>query len=123
MGNLGSYQAMTSLAKKVGGPVALAAVTAASGFLVGRAAEVGFKRAGNSWVARIKKVVSARESSETFTVGTEADCGAGLTLHAGDEFRVLERDGESMLIEVLGNADNPYVVSAEILARVSDFPA
>jgi hypothetical protein len=81
---------------------------------------VGVKRAGSSWATRRKKVISARQ---IFVVGSEADAGGGLILDVGDRFRALERDGESVLIEVLGNADNPYFVSAEILARISDFSA
>ena len=41
MGNLGGYQMMTSLAKKVGGPMALLITTLGGGYVVGRAAEAG----------------------------------------------------------------------------------
>lgn len=41
MGNLDTYQAMTSLAKKVGGPKALLAATAVAGYVVIRNAEAG----------------------------------------------------------------------------------
>ena len=34
MGNLGAYQVMTTIAKKVGGPTVLAVVTAAAGYVV-----------------------------------------------------------------------------------------
>jgi hypothetical protein len=122
MGNLGNYQKMTEYAKNIGGPGRLLAATALTGYLVFRAAEAGVKGAGRSWAARRKKVVSVWDPQQIFAVGSEADCGAGLILHVGDEFQVLERDSESVLIEVLGNADNPHFVSAEILARVSDFP-
>jgi hypothetical protein len=120
MGNLGNYQRMTQLAKQIGGPLPLAGAVALGGWIVIRVAEAGFKGAR---MVRRKQAASTHEPHQIFVVGTEADCGAGLTLHVGEEFRVLERDGNVVLIEVLGNADNPYFVSAEILARVSDFPA
>ena len=41
MGNLGWYQVMTKLAKKVGGPISLFAITATGGYLIGRTAEAG----------------------------------------------------------------------------------
>ena len=56
-----------------------------------------------------------------FKVTTDGEDG-GLQLHAGDEFRVLECDGDAILVEVLGDADNPYFVSAEFLATISGFP-
>ena len=71
--------------------------------------------------ARQKKAESS-EPAVTFTVAIDADCGGGLTLHAGDKFRVLSRDGDAVLIEVIEDADNPYFVSAETLVNISDFP-
>jgi hypothetical protein len=44
-----------------------------------------------------------------------------LVLKVGDEYRVIERDGDATLIEVLGDPKNPYVVSAELLKAVSNF--
>lgn len=56
-----------------------------------------------------------------FKVTTDGEDG-GLNLHTGDEFRVLECDGAAILVEVLGDADNPYFISADFLRTVSDFP-
>ncbi len=39
----------------------------------------------------------------------------------GDHFKVLEEDGDSVLIELLGNDDNPYFVSKELLKEISDY--
>ena len=38
-----------------------------------------------------------------------------------DKFRVLNRDMDSILIEKLGDDNNPYFVSAEFLKKVSEF--
>ncbi|MGX1549315.1 hypothetical protein [Streptomyces adustus] len=47
--------------------------------------------------------------------------GKGLALRAGDQYRVMECDGEAILIEVLGGTNNPYFTSAQFLASVSGF--
>jgi hypothetical protein len=125
MGNLGKYQAMTTMAKTVGGPVKLAVITAAGGWALGRSAEAGGKKAVE--VARValkKRSAPCATKGQFFEVtGDGADSSAGLTLHNGDSFRVLEGDAESILIEVLDNPNNPYLVSRQFLTRVSDFPA
>lgn len=122
VGNLGNYLRMVKLAKQVGGPLVLGAVTAVGGWAVGRGAEAG----GKAVWRRVRthdqnRSVEFRECPEYFTVTSSADCGAGLTLHVGDEIRVLERDGDALLVEIVGNNDNPHVVSAEVLRRISDF--
>lgn len=119
MSNLGSYQVMTVIAKRVGGPWVLTTLVALGGWVVGRGAEAGGKVL---WKRAKRRPASAQSSVGVFTVTTEADCGSGLTLRKGDEIRVLEGDGDAVLIEVVGDADSPYFVSAETLTRISGFP-
>ena len=123
MGNLGYYQLLTTVAKKVGGPVVLIVGTAATGWAVGRVAEAGGKKAVK--VAKSKQTrgnANVPESDPIFTIHTDGDASSQLKLHVGAQYRVLERDENAVLIEVLGNTDNPYFVSSEILSRLSDFP-
>ena len=124
MGNLGAYQAMTTMAKKVGGPVVLTVITAASGWAVLRSAEAGVKKAFKvTKVALKKRSAPCATKGQLFEVTADgADGSAGLTLHSGDSFRVLECDADSILIEVLDNPANPYFVSRQFLTTVSDFP-
>lgn len=122
MGNLGLYQVMVTVAKKVGGPLVLAVGTAVGGWAIGRGAEAGGKEIAKRVKAARQKTAESSEAAVTFTVAIDADCGGGLTLHAGDEFRVLSRHGDAVLIEVLEDADNPYFVSTETLVNISDFP-
>ncbi len=118
-GNLGAYQLMTTLAKRVGGPAALAVATAVGGYAALRPVEAG-----------VKKVIQRLRTPSTpclakgfvFTVTCDGQDGNGLDLHSGAEYRVLECDADAILIEVLGAADNPHFVSAQFLATVSDFP-
>jgi hypothetical protein len=46
MSNLGTYQIMTTIAKKVGGPISLAIGTLITGYCIGRTAEAGIKKSG-----------------------------------------------------------------------------
>lgn len=124
MGNLGQYQLLTTVAKKVGGPVALLVITGISGWFVGRVTEAGGKEVVKvAKSKRTKRSAPIAASDQIFTVHTDGDATSELMLDVDNEFRVLERDKDAVLIEVLGNADNPYFVSSEILASLSDFPA
>lgn len=125
MSNLGMYQTLVSMAKKVGGPERLVAALLASGYVVGRSAELGGKKA-----AKVAKGVLKKRNQPCATKGQSfvvtadgADSSAGLALQSGHVFRVLECDADSILIEVLGNPTNPYVVSRQFLMTISAFPS
>ena len=118
MGNLGWYQVMTTLAKKVGGPISLLAITAAGGYVIGRTAEAGVK----SVTKKVSKSVSEKRYSSTiYEVVAHAKDKQGLIFNSGDNFRVLERDGDAVLIEIIGNTNNPYFISAKFLTTISNF--
>lgn len=122
MGNLGAYQLMTTAAKKVGGPIVLAVGTALGGWVVLRAAEAGGKKVFR--VVRAKsdgRSQSSAAGTRVFEVLADGDAGGGLSLKTGDKFRVLQRDGDSILVEVLKDENNPYFVSGELLGKISDF--
>jgi hypothetical protein len=55
------------------------------------------------------------------TVTTEGQSNEGLDFKIGDQFKVLEVDGDAELIEKLGDNNNPYFVSAEFLKSISDY--
>jgi len=118
MGNLGAYQAMTAIAKKVGGPIVLGAMTFVSGYVVIRPVEAGAKK-----VARAikKRSVPCATKGQVFRATSDGD-HSGLKIRAGDAYRVLECDGDAILIEVLGDHGSPYFVSSTFLRSVSDFP-
>jgi hypothetical protein len=115
MGNLGLYQGMTWLAKRVGGPLALALITAVVGYLTGRAGEAGIKRA----YKKLKnKLASKIKSYDVTLYGKENN---GLEFNVGDKFMVLESDGDAVLIELVGDTDNPHFVSGNFLQTISNF--
>nr|WP_203722743.1 hypothetical protein [Streptomyces coelicoflavus] len=114
---------MTTLAKKVGGPGALAVVTAVGGWAIGRGTEAGGKRVFRAAKAAAKKRnAPCPTKGQVFDIVSDGEDGKGLALRAGDRYRVLECDGEAILIEVLGGPNNPYFTSAQFLASVSVFP-
>lgn len=55
------------------------------------------------------------------TATADCDYGGGLTLHTGDTFTAGQVIDEMVYIEVVGDDDNPYLVSARLLAQNSNF--
>ena len=118
MGNLGGYQILTTVAKKLGGPGRLVAVTMAGGYVVFRTAEA----AGKTIYQKVKEIRTEHiERIKTYTVITDATDQQGMVFKKGDRFNVLESDGDAILIELIGNKNNPYFVSKEFLKDISDF--
>lgn len=118
MGNLRSYQTMTTLAKRVGGPVALGALTFVSGYLVIRPGEAGVKKAARSIK---KRSAPCATKGQVFLATSDGD-DSGVKIRVGDTYQVLERDGDAILVEVLGDPSSPHVVSSKFLRSISDFP-
>ncbi len=114
MSNLGWYQKMTTLAKKVGGPLSLLGIVLFIGSVIGDAIK--------GIVKEVKKIImKKRYANILFTISTDTTDKQGLKFQKGGQFRVLEADGEAVLIELLGNKDNPYFVSGNFLRTISDF--
>ena len=125
MGNLGWYQTMTAVTKALGGPGKALAVVGTGIALAGYGVFRGVEAGGKQIYRLAVKNRSAPSSTEgqIFTVIEDGEAGGGLTLHPGDEVHILECDGDAILIEVLGDAHNPYFVSGALLASISDFHA
>lgn len=121
MSNLGAYQTMTTLAKKVGGPVKLGLAIAVGGYAVIRTGEsvckLGIKKIRNH--SGNKKC--AIENAKIYSVTETRASNEGVVFRKGDTYRILERDGESVMVELIGNENNPYFVSADFLSSISEF--
>ncbi len=126
MGNLGGYQDITKFIKAIGGPAVAAKYAAAAAgiiFVAGGAVYAGGEKAIKTIRHRIEtRAVPCIWVGQVFTVNSDADAGAGLILQNGDEVRILECDSDTLLVEVIGNADNPHAISGELLQSISDFP-
>lgn len=119
MSNLGLYQTMTTWAKKVGGPLPLLAITLVSGYVIFRPVEAGCKSA----LKHIKNYTASKGASISgiYTVHTNSSSNDNVQFVAGDQFRVLETADDAVLIEKIGDANNPYFLSADFLQAISDF--
>ena len=118
MSNLGLYQTMTTVAQKVGGPKKLLLLVAAGGYGVLRIGEAGIKKF-------IRVIIQYKNnnmiSSKLYVVHSAGESNEGLCFVVGDAFRVLESDGDAVLIEKIGEDNNPYFVSRELLLTISDY--
>lgn len=126
MSNLGGYQVLTTLAKKIGGPGKLVALITGGGAVVGgivvKSGEFAIKM-GKKTIAKYRENNNnLRESAQIiYTVKQNGKSNEGLKFKVGDTFRVLESDGDAILIEVIGNENNPYFVSKDLLRQISDY--
>jgi hypothetical protein len=125
MSNLGAYQWITTVSKKVGGPVNLLLLTGAAG----AAAGITVYKCGETVIKKCVKAVKTRKIDKTptenerslYRVNESSVSNEGLNLNAGDQFYILETDGDAVLIEKIGDDNNPYFVSAELLHNISDY--
>lgn len=121
MSNLGWYQVMTTLAKKVGGPPRLAGLFIGGGALLGGSIVAG----GIAVKKKINKELDAKkriaDAAVVYTVKKEGRSNEGLLFAMGDKYKVLEIDGDACLIEKLQDNNNPYFVSGKFLSSISDY--
>jgi hypothetical protein len=121
MSNLGWYQIMTTMAKKVGGPLKLAGLFFGGGAVVGGGAVAGGVAIKNKVAKKLDEKKREAAAAVVHTVTTEEQSNEGLVFKVGDQFKVLEVDGDAALIEKLGDNNNPYFVSADFLKSISDY--
>lgn len=122
MGNLGAYQWITTVSKKVGGPVNLLVGIALGGYTVIRLGEAGAKKAIKTVKSHHKKSREiTTDTTEVYVVKSLGKSNEGLEFAVGDKFRVLESDGNAILIEKLVDSNNPYFVDADFLRSISDY--
>ncbi len=116
--NLGGYGWLPRLAKRAGGPGRLVAGIFVAGIVATKTCQATAPCVKDWWTSRQQ---GRDVPGAPHVVTTTAMDDQGLALSTGDEFRVMTRDGDAVMIEVVGRDDNPWMVSAEFLARVSDF--
>lgn len=126
MSNLGGYQKLTTVAKKVGGPRNLKLLLFGVGGLFGVGVGVGVTE--GKYAIKKKKALSGKEKkrqseemSKMYTVEKKGRSNEGLLFEEGDTFKVLEVDGDVVLIEKIGDDNNPYYVSRQFLDSISDY--
>lgn len=117
MSNLGLYQWMTKIAKKVGGPVNFMVLLGATGAVLERTVEFGLTKVYKNRKACTNNV----PSKKIYKVMMSERNNEGVEFSVGEQFRVLEIDGDAVLIEKLGDNHNPYFVSGQFLEKISNF--
>ena len=108
MSNLGSYQIMVELAKKVGGPIILGILTAITGYVGGKTIEISIKFVKNK---------SEYDDGAIYEVTDTYE----IKLNVGDKFKVIGGHLNSLLVELLGKNNNPYVMDKQLLVRISNY--
>lgn len=122
MSNLGAYQWITSTSKKVGGPINFILLTGAAGAAIYKLGEMGVKKCIKAVKSHQISTIKADERTEKiYSVTSNGKSNEGVSFIVGNKYRVLERDGDSVLIEKLSDNKNPYFVSADFLESISDF--
>ena len=124
MSNLGAYQMLTTVAKKVGGPRNLILLTAGAGATIG----ITVYKGGEFLVKKGAKVIKSRISSKKqavdikqYVVKTSGISNEGVKFEVGEKVNVLAKDDDAILIEKIGDENNPYYVSEEFLKKISNY--
>lgn len=119
MGNLGAYQAVTTLMKKVGGPVQLAVIVIGAGYIVLRPAEEGARRFARSLKKKWekKKLFGGADINH---MTADLCLANGVTLNAGDEFAVLAVENDEALL-MPKHGDASIILPIKLLCEVSDY--
>ena len=118
MSNLGAYQWLTTVAKKVGGPKNVVLRIAGTGAVIYKGGEIVVKKI----IKKINKEELHRTSdSMVYSVTAEGVSNDGLKFKIGEKIRVLETDKDAILIEKIGEDNNPYFVSEEMLKNISNY--
>ena len=121
MGNLGWYQIVTALSKKVGGPLKLLAIVFGGGTLFGGGTTLGVQKLRKIILKNLKEKKQADESAVIYTVNSDGQSNEGLQFKEGEQFKILETEGDAGLIEKIGDGNNPYFVSLKFLSSISNY--
>lgn len=122
LSNLGWYQWFTTNAKKVGGPLNLMGLIALGGYAVIRVSESGVKK-GIKIVKNHNKNNSNNklDKQPIYRVITPANIEDGVNVQVGDEIKICAIDNDAVMIEILGNKNNPYFINFKLLKSIVDY--
>lgn len=118
MSNLGMYQILTTVSKKVGGPAALTGILMAAGYVVFRSVEAG----GKEILKLVKeKTMKPTELNAIYSFVVTGVGDNNLQFEKNDTFIVAATHDDVVLIEKQNDNDNPYFVSLVWLKKVSNY--
>lgn len=119
MNNLGWYQWFTTNAKKVGGPLRLMGLIAVGGYAIIRTVEAGTKKAIKIVKANHKSALNNELPICNVTV--DGSIEKDVSVKIGDQIKVCAIDGDAVMIEILGNENNPYFIDMKQLKSLTDY--
>jgi len=123
MSNLGGYKTATTVMKALGGPKVAVTIIGSGLLLVGGGLYAGLEKLVKTVGPKIRKrAAPCPTRGQIFTVTADGNSGDGVWLRAGEDYRVVECDGDAVTIEVLGRDDNPQSVSGVFLCTASAYP-
>lgn len=128
VGNLGGYQVITTLIKKLGGPkragfalvAAFVGTNAATGILSYRAGKANGE-AGPSVPSTLGAGAepSCPANGSEHVVSRAATSNDGTTFSPGERLRVMDSDGDAVMVERIGDEGSPYWVSRGFLESIA----
>lgn len=137
VGNLGGYQIITTLVKRLGGPTKAVvkaviglAFSVAGGGAIGYA--VGEKHGEKKAIEAMKPQTGAIGSpaasegqarianGSEYLVSRAATSSDGTAFSPGDRLRVMDSDGDAVMVERVGDDNSPYWVSRAFLLSVAE---
>lgn len=121
MSNLGAYQWMTTASKKVGGPINFLLLVATTGATIYKGGEIVVRKCIRTIKSHKKANIAIESKDNLYKVNIACKSNAGLEFEIGEQFRILVADGDSMLIEKIGDRNNPYFVPVKLLREISDY--
>lgn len=119
MSNLGLYQWMTTSSKACGGPLKFLGLVAAGGYVTGKFIELGAGFTKKKVSEKINK--NSTQKDKLYSVIKDGKSNEGVEFKIGDSIRVLDIDKDVVLIEKIGDDNNPYYVSMEFLSDITDY--
>ena len=97
---------------------------ATAGIAIYKACEIGVKKCVKAIKSHQTTTDKNSESQHIlYSVIKPGVSNEGVEFSVGCQYRVLETDGDSVLIEKIGDKNNPYFVSAEFLSSISNYNA
>lgn len=99
---------------------------ALGGYAVIRTGEFGVKKGVEKGIKLVKKHNKDKSDNESkncliYDVINSGHIEEGVDVQVGDKIKVCAIDKEAVLIEILGNKNNPYFIDFDLLKSIVDY--
>ena len=114
MSNLGLYQWTTTSMKKCGGPLKFLGIVFGTGMAAYAAGEFVVKKFYKKWKEKEDDISKIPYNNVT----SDGEDESTIKFKVGDKIRILAKVEGGALIEKYGDANNPYMISNELLKQI-----